>query len=1012
MDSSKAEYSSDKSKEKSKIISTGGKSTTIMDSSKTEYNSDKSREKSKIIFSGEISTSIMDSSKTEYSSDKNKAKAKIISTSENSTCIMNSSKAGRFRQTSILDYFSPIKNSTNVLPLISSIKYNANKKEMKEISCKSCTYMKDSEMFTFTNLPSSSSYSIDISKLLKNNNFVNTFKNFIKKNSSAFPHIETKVIFKKLTTDEYLQVYFHINNQLPLSCLSELEYYLQELFNSLKIQISDYEGRGSDLIYIHIDTLIVKMKKYSPGTGCSYIPLPKHLTNTKGYLNIKNTNNECFKYAVTAALYPCNKNAERPRPYERHFEKINWKGLEFPLEIKKINFQKFEKNNPSIPPVNIHIYKDKDTLPIPFYISFKFNESVSANSENAINLLYFQSETEASSPGHFVFIKNLSRAFAKLTKHKNLTFPCVNCYGCFANREKLNEHSRFCLRGNPQIKKISPRDVYFNKFYTKQEIPVMMICDTEAYNEKNNQKNNVLSVQKCSGYYIYFLVAEKYKNVFPEYTNKHITYTGPDASKHFLENIIHHGKIIGNKIKNTNVPMSKTPKVTCCKVKKGIPCHICEKKICEKCEKEQKCECLVRDHDHLTGEFRGWAHYNCNLGYNLVGKSIPIIFHNFKGYDCKLFIKELGSFKDVEYYPIVENSEKFKCMKMKFNDVSVMFIDSLAHLSSSLDKLTQNLANYSSTEISFTEFIQKQDIKQLRQLFPSVSQSFPSDKQFKLIVRKGVFPYDYFTSLDVLNKTELLKREDFYSVLNDEHISEEDYEFYLTINKEFKFKTFREYYDLYLKLDTLLLADICQSYKNTSLKIYGLDPFHFVSAPSLAWQAALKYTGIKLKQLNDLDMHDFIKQGIRGGVSYVARKYSEANNIYMQEYDNTKESTFINYTDANNLYGWAMLQSLPVGGFKWVETTTLFPIKKNQGHIYEVDLEYPEDLHNFHNDFPLAPDKMTHENQTKLIPHFHPRKNYVVDDMNLDFYLKNGLKLTKIHRCLRYTKKPLKSTPN
>ena len=349
---------------------------------------------------------------------------------------------------------------------------------------------------------------------------------------------------------------------------------------------------------------------------------------------------------------------------------------------------------------------------------------------------------------------------------------------------------------------------------------------------------------------------------------------------------------------------------------------------------------------------------------------------------------------------------------MKFNDVSVMFIDSLAHLSSSLDKLTQNLANYSSTEISFTEFIQKQDIKQLRQLFPSVSQSFPSDKQFKLIVRKGVFPYDYFTSLDVLNKTELLKREDFYSVLNDEHISEEDYEFYLTINKEFKFKTFREYYDLYLKLDTLLLADICQSYKNTSLKIYGLDPFHFVSAPSLAWQAALKYTGIKLKQLNDLDMHDFIKQGIRGGVSYVARKYSEANNIYMQEYDNTKESTFINYTDANNLYGWAMLQSLPVGGFKWVETTTLFPIKKNQGHIYEVDLEYPEDLHNFHNDFPLAPDKMTHENQTKLIPHFHPRKNYVVDDMNLDFYLKNGLKLTKIHRCLRYTKKPLKSTPN
>jgi len=490
------------------------------------------------------------------------------------------------------------------------------------------------------------------------------------------------------------------------------------------------------------------------------------------------------------------------------------------------------------------------------------------------------------------------------------------------------------LAGDPQIKTMPVnKNVSFKRFYTKQEIPVMMIRDTEACNtpvnstEEDNPK--ILSVQKCAGYFIHFLVADKYKSVFHEYINKNLTYTGPDAGEYFLKTVIYHGKAISEIIANTNIPMKKPKRLP----KKGL-CHICEsplshKEHCEKMKGEfPTCECLVRDHDHLTGEFRGWTHNDCNLNYNLAGKPIPIVFHNFKGYDCKMFIKELSKFRNIRFDPIVENSEKFKCLRMNFTDTankaSCIFIDSLAHMNSSLDKLTQILANYDSKESDshsnkiFSEHIQQQTIAKLRRSFPAVSNSFPDDNQFKLILRKGVFPYDYFTSLDILNQTELLKKEDFYSKLKGEHISDDDYAFYLRINKEFNLATFGDYYNLYLKLDTLLLADICRSYKNMCLQTYQLDPFWYVSAPSLAWQSALKMTKVQLDLLEDVDMYNFLRAGIRGGVSYVATKYSEANNKEMKNYDESKTSKYIDYLDANNLYGWAMSQDLPYGGFAWV----------------------------------------------------------------------------------------------
>ena len=127
-----------------------------------------------------------------------------------------------------------------------------------------------------------------------------------------------------------------------------------------------------------------------------------------------------------------------------------------------------------------------------------------------------------------------------------------------------------------------------------------------------------------------------------------------------------------------------------------------------------------------------------------------------------------------------------------------------------------------------------------------------------------------------------------------------------------------DYHDLYFKTDVLLLADVFEKFISTCLKYYGLDPCHYFSSPGLSWDAMLKMTGIELELISDIDMHLFIEKGMRGGIFYIAERFSKTNNIYIKSYDVNKPSKFIMYLDANNLNGWAMSQYLPFSIFKWL----------------------------------------------------------------------------------------------
>ena len=333
---------------------------------------------------------------------------------------------------------------------------------------------------------------------------------------------------------------------------------------------------------------------------------------------------------------------------------------------------------------------------------------------------------------------------------------------------------------------------------------------------------------------------------------------------------------------------------------------------------------------------------------------------------------------------------------------NLTFIKSFQFMSSSLDKFVSNLP--------------KDDLIYTSQVFKG--------KRLNLMSEKGVYPYDFMDSFEKFDQTELTIKDQFYSILNDQHITDDEYDHAKKVWKAFKIKTMGEYHDLYLGSDVLLLDDVFESFRKTCLQYYKLDPCHYFTSLGLSWDAVLKMTNIKLELMTDIDMFQFIEKGMRGGVSYIAHRYGKANNKYMKEYGKKAPSKYIMYLDANSLYGWAMSQDLPTGNFKWMSDKEIkridpgkYKADGKKGLILEADLEYPQELHDLHNDYPLAPEKtkvssgMLSEYYkkiadkynisiglvSKLIPTLRDKKEYVLHYRNLQLYLDLGLKIKKVH---------------
>ena len=347
---------------------------------------------------------------------------------------------------------------------------------------------------------------------------------------------------------------------------------------------------------------------------------------------------------------------------------------------------------------------------------------------------------------------------------------------------------------------------------------------------------------------------------------------------------------------------------------------------------EEKFRDAAKDHCHISGEFRGVAHSACNkkLRLNVKTLKIPVVFHNLPGYDAHLIMQAMAQ---------TDRAKELSCIAFG----SLKFIDSCAFMAGSLDSLVKATL--------------KESLKKTEELAEALN------RPFKLLVKKGVYPYEYMDSFEKFAETSLPPKECFRSTLTGEGIGEKDLEHGRAVWGAFGCKNLGEYHDVYMQTDVALLTDVFENFRQICLQQYGLDPVHYYTAPGLSWDALLKKTGAELELLTDYDMHLFVEKGLRGGISMASKRYAKANNAYVPGHDETKPSRHIIYLDGNNLFGWAMCKPLPIRNFKWNkrlisedDVGEMGPNAK-KGYILEVDLEYPSELHEQHNAFPLAPEK-------------------------------------------------------
>ena len=470
-------------------------------------------------------------------------------------------------------------------------------------------------------------------------------------------------------------------------------------------------------------------------------------------------------------------------------------------------------------------------------------------------------------------------------------------------------------------------------------------------------------------------------------------YRGKDCVETFCNHIKEEARRLYHMF--PKLPMEPLTRKQFKRYKEATRCHICYKPFTPIDPKE-------RDHCHYTGLYRGPAHTLCNLRYK-IPSYIPVMFHNLSGYDAHLFIRELGGHtSDVEV--IAKNKEDYISFSIKVpvdkytnkdgeevdKLIELRFIDSFTFMASSLDSLTKNLVSSGHKLFGFEDC---------------------SELQYDLLTRKGVYPYEYMNSWNRFEETQLPLINAFYSNLNMSSINEEDYQHAQNVWGEFRLHDLGDYHNLYLRTDVILPANVYETFRDTCRRHYNLDPAHFYTSPGLAWKACLKRTGIKLELLTDPDMLLMFERGIRGGITQAVRKYAAANNPYMGDKFNPYEgTTYLQYLDANNLYGWAMSQPLPTGGFCWVDVgkyeISELATRTDKGYVLVVDVSYPRELHDSHYDLPFMCERMMINGVGKLVANLKDKKNYVIHIKALDQALQHGLVLDRVHRAMKFDQLP------
>ena len=660
---------------------------------------------------------------------------------------------------------------------------------------------------------------------------------------------------------EYSPVYF---NSTTKTVISSDKYMLDKSFQEILYRIDNWISDESGWTIESIEAQYVNISVYSPLIGSTYIELPSRLKHSKnGLINIKNNDNKCFLWSHIRHLNPLDKNHQRiTKEDKKMINDLDYEWIKFP--VSKTDYGKIERQNNIY--INVFCYKNELTYPV--YVS-------NQKSRDCMDLFLISDENKS----HYVYIKDFDRFMCNKTKNKNKKYFCKCCLQCFSSEKVLIEHKEnFLIINGQQSVKLKSGPISFRSYFKQLPVSFKTYADFECIlnRVRSSHKNNGSYTEKyqdhipCSFAYKFVCVDNKFSKKVVPYRGKNAVYKFIKAileeydycekmmKKHFNKNLI-----ISAEEEEERFPLSNS-------------CWICEKLFDVRDDK-------VRDHCHITGKCRGAAHWSCNVDLKL-SKTIPVTFHNLRGYDSHLIIKEISKF-NLKVNAIPNGLEEHMAFIINRN---LVFIESMQFMNYSFDSLVKNLSD--------------NDFKYLSEGF--------SSEYLKLVKPKYVYPNEYMESFKKFSEDKLPDRCKFFSSLKGKSISEKVYLKANNIWNVFKINTMGEmdkYNDLYLKVDVLLLADVFEKFINKCLGYCGLDPCHYFSSPGLSWDAMLKISEIELDLISDIEMHLFIEKGMRDGISYIAKRHSKANNKYMKCYDSSKESKYITYLDVNILYGWAMI---------------------------------------------------------------------------------------------------------
>ena len=719
---------------------------------------------------------------------------------------------------------------------------------------------------------------------------------------------------------------------------------------AIETNIDKWTKEGSGWVVTRVLCLYVNIAKYQPLKGSSYIELPKYLKKKEAIINVRNQDNECLKWALLSALHPVEHGSHPDRvwKYKPYENELDFTGIDFPTPLNQIpNVERM--NNLAI---NVFGYS-KESGAHPLYLTNDL-------SQDPITLLLITEIQDGKTKSHYCWIKDFNRLCFDQTKHANRKHFCTRCISPHSSERTLQEHVIYCHGVDtppchavfPEMKEDgSPPTIKFERYKNMMKAPYVVYADTESIihpvaNPSTDSNTTQTSTHiPCSFAYV---IVRSDGRVISERL-----YRGRDAMDVFFDYLDGDLQLIREDLKNERTLDNNT--VPSDQHNAADTCWICGGPFQSYNRGDKGGMWKVLDHDHITGEYRGPAHSKCNqqLRISPYHTPVPTLFHNLKNYDAHHLISAIGrtevketvctdkngqplTYKDKKgvekkqtvtdgkISAIVQNMEKL----ISFSWGQFRFVDSLQFLNASLDKLVNSTPR---------------DAFRLTSALP----------HHELLMQKGVYPYEYMNDFGRFNETSLPPPSEFYSKLSNEHITDSAYKHAQEVWTTYNCTTLGDYHDLYLQTDVLLLADVFENFRQTALSTYKLDPAHYYTLPGYSWDCLLKCTNIELEQITEPDMYLFVEKGLRGGISMVSHRHAIANNRYMQNYMYNPEqpTSYLMYLDSNNLYGWAMSQYLPTGGFQWVNYTDQIldtPAASSTGLILEVDLAYPPELHKEH----------------------------------------------------------------